>query len=240
MKIAVCEDHGEEALWLEKMIKKWAAKRRLPVSVTIFADAEQFWFSYEPGVSFDVLFLDIQMPGESGLVLAKKLREKGDAVPLIFVTGIDDFVSEGYDVQAVHYLVKPVKEEKIGECLDRVCQNMEQAEPFLLLETEQGTVKLLQKDILKVEIFAHRCVYTTLQKEYAVSQSLKDAEEGLASDWFVHSHRSILVNLYHIEAITRQRVFLTGGHEALVSRRLYMELNRAFISFYADTKQSHG
>ncbi len=236
MRIAVCEDQQEEAAWLAKTVKKWAAGRALPVSVEVFENAEQFWFAYEPGLSFDVLFLDIQMPGESGITLAQKLRQRRDSTPLIFVTGIDDYMSEGYDVQAVHYLLKPVKEEKLTECLDRVYQGMNQAEPCVLMDTEPGTVRLLQKDILKVEIFAHRCVYTTLQKEYAVYGSLKEARDALEPAWFVHSHRSILVNLCHVEAIMHDRVLLTGGREALVSRRLYAELNQAFIRFYGEMR----
>lgn len=234
MRIAVCEDHQEEAAWLAEIVKKWAAGKAVSVHIEVFENAQQFWFSYEPGHPFDVLFLDVQMPGESGIILAKKLRQRRDATPLIFVTGIDDYMSEGYDVQAVHYLLKPVKEEKLEECLNRVYQSMNQTEPFLLLDSDQGTQRLLQKDILKVEIFAHRCVYTTLQQEYAVYQSLKEARDALVPEWFVYSHRSILVNLCHVESITHDKVLLTGGHEALVSRRLYGELNQAFIHFYTE------
>lgn len=232
MKIAICEDHPEEAGGLVKIMEKWAVKQSVSLNITLYENAERFWFSYEPGVSFDALFLDVQMPGESGITLARKLRDRGDLIPVVFVTGIDDYISEGYDVQAVHYLLKPVKTEKIEECLNRIYRELGQEEPYLLLNTQEGAVKLLQREIVKVEVFTHRCVYTTIKGEYNALHSLKEAQERLYPGWFVRSHRSILVNLKHVEAITRDKVFLTGGQEALVSRRLYNELNEAFIRFY--------
>ncbi len=146
------------------------------------------------------------MPGENGISLARELCKKHDDIPIIFVTGADEYISEGYDVQAVHYLLKPVNKDKLEECLNRVHEKKKDKEPFVLLNTSSGTIKLLQKDILKIESFSY-------------------------------SHRGILVNLQHVEAITHEQVILTGGNKALVSRRQYGSLNKAFIDFYNGGRQ---
>lgn len=232
MNIAICEDRREEAAWLKKQIEYWSLRENIKPCITLYENAQQFWFHYGSETPFDVLILDIEMPGESGISLAKKLREKGDHIPVIFVTGMDEYMAEGYDVQAVHYLLKPVNRDKLGECLHRVYENLKEQEPFLLLNTNQGTVKLLEKDILKIESFSKSCIYTTLKGEYQAAVSLKDALNSLQKETFACSHRGVLVNLRHVETITHEQVILTGGHTALISRRQYSDFNKAFIDYY--------
>ena len=151
MKIAVCEDNQAEADWLKKVIVEWAAFNRRDVQVSCYSATEHFFFFFEESC-FDILFLDIQMPGEDGISLARKLRKKNDPIPIVFVTGMDEYISEGYEVEAVHYLVKPVKEEKVKECLERIA-----GMPFMVLGTEDGVYKVLQKDIIQIEVFAGQC-----------------------------------------------------------------------------------
>lgn len=235
MNFVICEDNRQESEWLQERIIAWARSEGIPALVTAYDSAEKFWFSYEDGIEMDALLLDIQMPGESGIELAKRLRGRQDRTPVLFITGIDDYMAEGYDVQAVHYLLKPVQQEKLEKCLEQVRRMQEKEEPSLLLQLEDGTVRLWQKDILKVEIFAHICIFTTPSKTYTTATSLRKVKEQLYPRWFVHSHRSILINLLHVESITHTKVFLTGGHEAEVSRRMYKELNQAFIDFFSKT-----
>lgn len=231
MKIAICEDNEEEADWLKRVIEAWAMQRKNNVQISLFPTTEAFLFCYEEE-TFDVLFLDIQMPGEDGISLAQRLRGRKDAIPIIFVTGLDEYISVGYEVEAVHYLIKPVKVDKVRECLERVCQRLMVAEPYLVLHIEEGIKKVFLKDIIKIEVFSRQCVYTTLVGEYAVMQSLKEAERELDSDKFVLCYRGVLVNLQHIEAIDHNKVELVGGITAPVSRRMYGELNQRFIAFF--------
>ncbi|RKI38801.1 DNA-binding response regulator [bacterium D16-51] len=234
MKIAVCEDNQAEADWLKKVIEKWAADNRMDVQVSCYSETGQFLFAYEESC-FDMLFLDVQMPEEDGISLARRLRKKNDSIPIVFVTGMDEYISEGYEVEAVHYLVKPVKEEKVKECLERIAKKLAAGMPYVVLGTEDGVYKVLQKDIVKIEVFARQCFYTTTNGQYAVVQSLKQAQEGLEAGCFKECYRGVLVNLCHIEAVEHNRVLLTGGIEAPVSRRLYGKLNEAFIGYVRKT-----
>lgn len=236
MHFIICEDHQDEARWLQKKIKEWAVKSGASVSFSVYESAEQFWFSYEEDMEADAVILDVQMPGESGIALAKKLRDRQNPVPILFVTGVNACMAQGYDVGAVHYLLKPVREDKLEECLDRIWRLRLTEEPFVLLQTDGDTVRLLQKDIITVEVFSHQCVYATEGASYTVSESLKEAKERLHEDWFMYAHRSILVNLVHVKSITHTKVCLTGGREVVVSRRMYAGLNQAFIRFYQEKR----
>ena len=153
----------------------------------------------------------------------QELIAEGDG----FEEDMDEYISEGSEVEAGHYLVKPVKEEKVKECLERIA-----GMPFMVLGTEDGVYKVLQKDIIKIEVFAGQCFYTTTHGKYAVVQSLKQAQKDLGLGCFVECHRGVLVNLCHIEAVEHNRVLLTGGLEAPVSRRLYGKVNEAFIGYF--------
>lgn len=232
MKIAICEDHMEEALWLKNIIEEWAVNSYMDMAVNIYENTSSFLFSKED-VIYDALFLDIQMPGEDGITLAKKLRAEGNDIPIVFATGIDTYISQGYEVEAVHYLLKPVNKEKVWECLERICIRLRQsAGDYLILDTEDGIVKLSQSDIFKIEVFGRKCVYTLRERKYTVSGSFKEAASKVNSSYFVQCYRGILVNVYHIESIGHDKIYLDGNIEVPVSRRMYADVNKAFISFF--------
>lgn len=232
MKIAVCEDHSGEARWLLDTIEQWAAKTHVVIDAVSFASVEEFLFHYSEKPLFDALFLDIQMPGQSGISLAKKLREQGDGIPIVFVTGLDEYISDGYELEALHYLVKPVQREKVFFCLDKICERAGQQGESLLLNTGEGVIKMSVGDVVMVEVFGHQCMFHTLRGDFLQGMSLQAAQKDLPAELFVPCYRGILVNLQHVESIRKNEVSLTGGVCAPVSRRLSGKLNQAFIRFY--------
>lgn len=240
--IGICEDVLVEANLLTEMVKRWANHKEIPVKVVLYNCADQFWFHYITGV-LDVVFLDIKMPGEDGMTLAKKLRKKGDFLPIIFVTGEREYLADGYDVEAVHYLLKPVNEDKLFQCLARIWGKLGKEEPYVLLQTNDKAVKLYQKDIYKIESFGHNLVYFTKQGEYQVTSSLIGVKDQLVNGWFVKCYRGVLVGIRHIDMIEKTLLILQTGENnqadtklnrmvVPVSRRLYKEVNEAFISYH--------
>lgn len=144
---------------------------------------------------------------------------------------------EGYEVEAVNYLIKPVEEEQVFQCLNRICEKNSKQEPFVLLKTEDAVVKLQQREIYLVEVFGHKLVYTTERGEFEVVSTMKSAKEELLEEWFVVCHRGVLVNLLHVDFVGRNHLVLADGRknfrrEVPVSRRMYGEVNEGFIRFY--------
>jgi len=240
MEIAVCEDQAEEAAWLCKTIYKWGAGRRFPVNVISFENASLFLFSLEDKV-YDVLFLDIKMPGEDGVALAKRLRRMENDIFIVFVTGEKEYVFEGYEVGAVNYLVKPVDAAKVFLCLDRIYDRLCRQEPFIILDSGDVKTKIFQKEIYKIEVFSHKLIYTTCKGEYEVCSSLKEAQKELEEGWFTICHRGVLVNLMHVVSISKNSLVLSDRRtgfkmELPVSRRLYNKVNEEFIRFYRQAR----
>lgn len=83
------------------------------VQTDSFSSAENFLFYYAEECDYDILLLDVEMGAMDGVTMAKKLRQSNDTVQIIFITGYSDYIFEGYEVAALHYLMKPVKEEKL-------------------------------------------------------------------------------------------------------------------------------
>lgn len=240
MNIAVCEDNQEEAEWLCDMIRCWALQNKLQADIIPFADAASFSFALEDQ-SFDALFLDIKMPGEDGVSLAKRLREQSCDIPIVFVTGEREYMMEGYEVEAIHYLLKPIDKNKVSFCLDRIYEKNHRQEPFILIQKENTTVKLLQREIYLIEVFSHTLEFTTRKGTFQALSSMKEVQEQLLPEWFIRCHRGILVNLLYVDFIEKNNLTLADEKNGFyrkvpVSRRLYTEVNNAFIQFYKEIR----
>ncbi len=237
MNIAVCEDRKEEADWLCDMIRHWSVQNKIDIEITSYEDAASFSFALEDH-SFDALFLDIKMPGEDGVTLAKRLRQQSYDMSIVFVTGEKEYIMEGYEVEAINYLLKPIDQQKIYHCLDRIYEKCQQQEPFILLQTEDNTtIKLLQREIYMIEVFSHKLEYTTQRGVFQTLSSMKEIREKLIPDLFITCHRGILINLLHVNTIDKNHLILSDEkndfyRKVPVSRRLYTAVNEAFIQFY--------
>ena len=232
MKIAVCDDERAQTEYLSGLIGKWSAARRIPAAVETFASAEAFRFAWSADQSCDVLLLDIQMDGQNGMALARDIRKSDSRMEIIFVTGFSDYIGEGYEVSALHYLIKPVKEDKLFSCLDRACSRGKAGRRTILMETEDGTLRLYQDEILYVESFAHSSAIVTERQKFEVGRSIGELEKELDPSAFFRPHRSYLIGLRHTQKIERDAVMLDGGVRIPLSRRKYGDANRAFIRFY--------
>ena len=147
----------------------------------------------------------------------------------MFITSHFEFVGEGYEVDALHYLVKPVSREKLSEVLSRAAEKLAVEPPFVVISCQGGTVKLYESDILYVESFLHDIVIHTKTGEYRIKENISAFAQRLSEDFF-RVHRSYLVNLKAVIRIGRTSVALEDGAEVPVARGKYDNINRAFIA----------
>ena len=229
-QIAVCDDEKTEREYLQSLVRDWARDRSFFVQVKTYASAEEFLFQYEEEKALDILLLDIEMGVINGVELARELRRGNERIQIVFITGYPDFMAEGYEVDALHYLLKPVSSFKLGSVLDKAVKNLGKKERYIFL-TVDGEERLIPVcEILYVEAFAHSAVLVLTEGEAETRDSISELETLLGKD-FIRCHRSYLVNLSRIRRITRTDVILEDDVYVPLSRRLYHEVNRVFIQY---------
>ena len=140
--IAVCDDSDADRRYLSGLAAEWAGNTGHTVQTTLFSSAESFLFHYAGKNDYDILLLDIEMGDMDGVTMAKKLRQENDTVQIIFITGYSDYISEGYEVAALHYLMKPVRREKLFSVLDRAVEKLSKNEKVLNFETGGEMVRV--------------------------------------------------------------------------------------------------
>lgn len=226
--IAVCDDSGADAAYVRALTEDWAARTGHTVQLEIFPSAESFLFHYAEDKSYDILLLDIEMTGMDGVALARQVRRDNESVQIIFITGYSDYIAEGYDVAALHYLVKPVSREKLHEILDRAARKLGKNERALLLGLAGEAVRVPLYQIRYLEV---RQNYVTIhaKEDYTVKRSLGEFAREL-DDRFYRMGRSYIVNLTCICRVTRTDVYLSDGSVIPLPRGQYEPLNRAIIA----------
>ncbi|MBR6808114.1 MAG: response regulator transcription factor [Clostridia bacterium] len=151
MNIAIVDDDKNQRDHLTYKVKLWARDRGQTCAVTEFSSAEAFTFEFAENNDIDILLLDIEMPGMNGVELARKLRADGEELQIIFITGYYDFISDGYDVSALHYLMKPVADSKLFEVLDRALDRCERSVKRIKVSFDRETKLIPVSDIMYLE-----------------------------------------------------------------------------------------
>lgn len=228
--VAICEDENVQAQSLQAMVLKWAENADIIVKIRIFESAESFLFEYAQDKSFDILLLDIEMKKMSGVELAKKVREENKEIQLIFVTGYMDYIAEGYDVEALNHLLKPVSQEKFFSVLDRAKERLKEKSHSILLQCGGESVRIPLYEIRYIEVQKN---YLTLhaRADFTVKKALRELEEELDESFF-KTGRSFWVNLRFVKRITKTEVFLKDETAVPLSRGLYDKINQALIRYF--------
>ncbi len=226
--LGICDDEIMEREYLKTLVQSWGKKQGIFLSVSTFESGESFLFNYEDNKKIDIILLDIQMKEIDGVSLAKKIRETNSQVQIVFITGLSDFMAEGYEVSALHYLIKPVKEEKLFEVLDKAVERLGTAEKSIVLKVDRENMRVVLKDIRFIESADHYIYVNTIDNAYKVKMSLSQIEDML-DETFIRCQRSFVVGLRHIKKTTKSVVVLNDDREIPISRGMYKSINEEII-----------
>lgn len=227
-KIAICDDCDTDRQYVLDMVHAWAADFGHVVHTDTFFSAESFLFHYAEESNYDILLLDIEMGEMDGVTMAKQLRRSNDTVQIIFITGYSDYISEGYEVAALHYLMKPIKEEKLCSVLSRAVEKLFKNEKVLNFEIGGEMVRVPIYRIRYADVYGN---YVTIHalNDVTVKMALKELEKEL-DERFHRVGRSAIVNLNYISRVTKTEIKLSDGTSIPLPRGAYEGVNRAIIS----------
>ena len=230
-RAAICDDNETDLRFVNNLLLTYAKQQKLNIKIEQFPSAESFLFRYAEEKSFDILLLDIEMGSMDGIALAKKLRQDNAGLQIVFITGYADYMAEGYDVSALHYLMKPVNKEKLFSVLDRAVSGVQRSSRVVLLPVDGEMLRLPVEQIQFVEAFSHSVTVTTEKTFYEVKMSLAEMEK-LLGEGFVRCHRSYLVGIKIIARLSKNEVFMDNGKILPMSRSAAPFVHKAFVSYY--------
>ena len=168
------------------------------------------------------------MGAMDGVTLAKKLRQKNETLQIVFITGYSDYIAEGYEVSALHYLMKPVKKEKLFSVLTRAAEKLRKDEKALHLEAGGQLVRIPIYTIRYADVQGNYVTVHAFQ-DFTVKMTLSELEKGL-DDRFYRVGRSAIVNLTKISRVTKTEILLQDGTAVPLPRGAYDGVNRAIIN----------
>lgn len=216
LKVAIVEDEHKAAETLKSFFERYAAESGTEFQITEFPNAVVFLSGYRSG--FDIVCMDIEMPHMNGMEAARKLREIDRQVVLIFVTNLSQYAIAGYEVEAMSYILKPMKYSgfkfTIKKALARCAQ---QSGNEIEIMGKGALIRLAVSAIRYVEIHDHSIVYHTEQGDYESYGTMKKVEHLLPPKQFFRCNSCYLVNLEHVKKIEGNNVWV-GGEILQISR----------------------
>lgn len=226
-KIAVCDDLAEDRALVSDLISRWAAAMGYAVRTELFSSAESFLFHYSENSDFDILLLDIEMEGIDGVSLAKKIRAADGRVQIVFVSGYSDYIADGYDVEALHYLLKPIDTRKFFSVLDRAVEKLCLDDRTVLLSNSDETVRLPMREIIYVDVVGNYSIFHA-KFDFPIKMTLSKVET-LLDDRFFRVGRSMIINLEKVGRVTKTDVYMTDGSLLPLPKGAWEHVNRAII-----------
>lgn len=227
-KTAVCDDSAADRKYLSDLVRQWARSAGHTVTIAEFPSAESFLFHYAEEKDYDILLLDIEMGNMDGITMAQRLRRENDTVQIVFITGYSDYIAEGYEVDALHYLMKPTGRDKLFSVLDRAAEKLKKNEKVLTLETGGETIRIPVYQIRYADVQGN---YVTIHAsvDVTVKMTLRELASEL-DDRFYRAGRSLIINLTRISRVTKTEIRLSDGTALPLPRGAYEGVNRAIIN----------
>ena len=216
INIAVLEDEQSEFDYLRPMVERYFNSIDREFKLHYFSDAKTFLVQYD--TSMDIILMDIELGSESGMEAARAIRKIDEDVVIIFCTKMAQFAVQGYQVNALDFIVKPYTYENLAFRLNRAMKALGKERRFILVKTKEGSQNLALDDILYFDVFGHSLgVHTRKQTLYSWG-SLGKYEETLKNQGFLRCSNSALVNARHIKTIHGKEVLVDNGDTITISR----------------------
>ncbi|MBQ3543839.1 MAG: response regulator transcription factor [Lachnospiraceae bacterium] len=230
MRIGICDDEKN----IRELIGNKVEKQYPKAEIVFFSSGDELLLSDK---NIDILFLDIQMPGKNGMEIAKELRQKDKKVIIIFVTAIEEYVFQAFDVGAFNYIVKPIDEAKFADVLHRAIDEwnsrntdtIAKEEKYVLINNSGVHTKVILDEIVYAEVFNRKVVIHKMNDEIEYYGKMSDLE-ALAGDSFFRTHRAYLINFKYVEKYDATTIYLEKGN-VLMAKKNYPEFVKKYIKY---------
>ena len=232
LKIAVCDDSRELLEKVEKDLHEYESVRSTPVTVHTYTNAVDLLDGLKK-TDYDILILDIIMPGFTGMQAAHEIRKFNEEIKIIFLTSSKEFAIESYSVGAYYYLLKPVLNEKLFSVLDKVVSEITSKQESCVIYTHMGIVNIPFAKIECIEVYnKHLDFHLSDGSTKETRGALTDYENVfLERKEFLKIHRSYILNMDYIHSIEAGEIATYGGKKFPVSRLLAKDIKERYMNY---------
>ncbi len=233
--IAICDDSKQERQILAALFKRYQELHATPLQIHIFQNGFSLLDAIDQGKRFDITILDILMPGENGIEIARNIRASGADTEIIFLTSSPEYAVDSYEVKAQNYLLKPVTEEKFFASIDSILAELDEKDTasFIIYTTEKQYSRIRVSSLVYGEV-THRTITLHLADQTMISAVMTFTEfQDILKAYpdFIYPHRSYAVNMNHIQYVTKSDIILTDGQKIPLSRNNYTKISEQFLNF---------
>lgn len=240
IQLAFCDDDPAVLQQLQTLLDQYRVERNQQLEATVFHSPVELLAKIEHGARFDILFLDVLMPGENGINTAAEIRSYDKNVKIIFLTSSPEYAVQSYTVGAYFYQLKPIWSESFYRLMDSVLGAMEKAQTHsLILRCKSG---ITQIDLEKLEYceVIHRTLFFHLSSG-RVLESIGNLDELYAQlepyGSFLRPHRSYIINLDYVQKLSARAITMSCLTEIPLPRGKYNEVRDAFLEYAFQNRQ---
>lgn len=229
MRIVILEDDKRDGNKLLVLCKRYAAETGLDIQADVFDCPNGLPKNMRV---YDAALLDIMLEERAaGVEVARNLRASGWKGALVFITSSSDFYSEGFEVNATHYLIKPIVYEGFAEAMERIMEKVGSPGRMVTLPVPRGEITLPERGILFAEVHDHDTLLHTIRDKIRVCLTLTEVQALLSKETFLRCFRSYLVNMAHIERMEEVHFVLTGGVRVPISLRNRLDIHNKYLDY---------
>ncbi len=209
IRVALVEDDAGYRRQLEEYLAQYQRENGESFQIRSFSDGDEIVENYT--ARYDIILMDIEMPFLDGMSAAERIRQKDEEVVIIFITNMPQYVMQGYKVDALDYVLKPVSYFSFSQRIARAISRMrKRQEKYRMVPVRSGMQKLRVSQIIWVEVQNHDLVYHTRSGEIQSKETLAEVEESLNDSAFFRCSKSSLVNLEYVDGISGSDVLVAG------------------------------
>ncbi len=231
IRIAICEDEPILLNQLADTVKMILDKHSLSHTIDLFTNGGALLVRE----AFDLLLLDIAMEPLSGMDLARKLRTRGVDSKIIFITAHQQYAIDAYDVQASHYLVKPVDIPKLEAVLLKLCSSLKLQHKCAIAIRQGTAVRRIPFDqVFYLEVINRKIHLHTENESLPFYGKLEELEPSLPETFF-RCHRSYIVNFDHVQRYDKKDVWLNNMERIPLSKRRYQAFGLEFMGYLKES-----
>jgi len=232
LKIAICDDELKELTQIFNLLNQYKTDKNVVFKCDAFSSAVELLDTMSRQ-TYDVLLLDVLMPGMNGLTTAHEIRGFDPAVKIIFLTSSPEYAVESYSVNAHYYLLKPCTTEKLFPVLDKIIIEKNRTEEMLNIHLPSGLLRLPIGKIEFLEVCGKKLMFHFNDGNIKeIRGSISEFEDKLVcKENFLKVHRSFIINMEYIQSLNVRELTTLSGQIVPISRLLHNEVKEAYMQF---------